>query len=394
MPFAIGPADRKLLLIAGSVLLVLGAALAIIAPPAAEQGGGLPSIYSSTSGGARAAYLMLKELDYHVEAWEQSPAELPEDSEHDVLIIANPVSAPEEAERAALLRFVKSGGRILFTGPLIGVFFKDANISEEALPREWKSYSANFPSNFTAGAPKITLQPQAEWGAPSSAQLALYGDQFSPVVVRWRIGAGEIVWWAGPTPLTNAGISQEGNLNLLLDAVSDPAAASSEQPEIYWDEYFHGERASLWGFMQKTPLPWGLLQLALIGFAVLFTFSRRSGPIAMPAVVSRLAPLEFVDTLGGLYERAHAEPAVINVVYQRLRSMLTRQLRLPGATSDAELERAVETRLGFKDGAFSDALRRAAEASRSRKVAPAEALGIIRDLEDLEEQLGLKRKKS
>jgi hypothetical protein len=291
------------------------------------------------------------------------------------------------------MTFVQSGGRILFTGPRIEVFFPAAKPSQESsTTTEWKTFRANLPSGYTRRARTIALRTQARWKATDPSQLILYGDQDFPAVVSWRVGKGEILWWAGPAPLSNSGLGREGNLDLFLDAVSEPGAQATEQPQVYWDEYFHGERASLWGYFQKTPVPWALLQLAVLGLAVSFTFGRRSGPIAFPPVVSRLSPLEFVDTLGGLYERAHAEPALVEIAYQRFRTVATRQLRLPRTTTDAALDQAVRSRLGLKDGEFLDILQRADSARGSRKVAPGEALELIQKLESYEEKLGLRNK--
>jgi hypothetical protein len=392
MPAAINPSDRKLLLITGIVLVVLVTAVAFVSSPAAGQDDGVPSIYSSSPGGARAAYLLLRELHRNVQPWEQPPIELPSDPEDAVLILASPFGTPSNAEQKALLQFVQAGGRILFTGPRIEAFFPAAKPATEMALTEWKTFHANVPSVYTRHALKITLKPSSAWTAADPSQLALYGDPNLPAVVSWRVGKGDILWWAGPSPLSNAGIAREENLNLFLNAVSEPAADVAEQPDIYWDEYFHGQRSSLWGYFQKTPVPWGLVQLALLGLAVCFTFGRRSGPIALPPVVSRLSPLEFVDTLGGLYERAHGEPALVEIVYQRFRMMVTRQLRLPGATTDAALDQAVGTRIGIKDGKLLDILQRADTARRSPKVAPGEALVLIQELESYEEKLGLKKK--
>ncbi len=162
--------------------------------------------------------------------------------------------------------------------------------------------------------------------------------------------------------------------------------------KIYWDEYFHGQRSSLWSYARKTPVAWGLVQIAVLSLVVFFTFGRRSGPVMLPPVVSRLSPLEFVDTLGGLYERAGAEPAVVGFVYQRFRATLSRQLRLPSGTSDGELADAVQGRLGWKESGLKTTMARALVASRAQKVAPDEALGLIRELERYEEQLGVKEK--
>jgi hypothetical protein len=391
MPAALDAADRKLLLIAGAVLLLLLGAIAFETPPSEGIGESTPSTYYSAPGGARAAYLLLQALHYNVQRWERSPLELPADSAGSILILADPSEIPSAAERRALQRFVVSGGQVLFTGSQIESFFADAKLSDDEQPSESQTYTANIPSALTRGATTVSLRPEAAWGELGPSQVALYGDADSAVIVSWPMGNGRILWWAGPTPLTNAGISSAHNLNLLLDAMNLSGSADSAPAQIYWDEYFHGERSSLWSYMQSTPVAWGVLQLGVLAFGVLFTFSRRSGPTATPAVVSRLSPLEFVDTLGGLYERAHAEPAVVAVVYQRFRTLLTRQMRLSSQTDDATLAAAIRTRLGREFADLPNALRRAAAASRAPKVSAAEALALIQELEHYEEQLGLKK---
>lgn len=77
MPAPIAAADRKILLIAVAVLVVLTAGLAFVGGDPKELGTPVPSTYSANPGGARAAYLLLQELHYKVTRWERSPAELP-----------------------------------------------------------------------------------------------------------------------------------------------------------------------------------------------------------------------------------------------------------------------------------------------------------------------------
>ncbi len=392
MPASIDPGDRKLLLIGGAILLVLTAGLAFVGTDPQEEGSSIPSTYSSGSGGARAAYLLLQELHYNVSRWERSPTELPNDPEDVVLILADPLETPTREEREALQQFVDEGGQVVFTGPRIKSFFSEAKVDAKIPTLEWKTFSADFPSNYTFGAPKIVLQTGTTWQAPVASQFPLYGETRSAVVVSWRIGEGRILWWAAATPLTNSGISREGNLNLFLNAFNSPLPGEQSAVKIYWDEYFHGQRSSLWSYARKTPVAWGLVQIAVLSLVVFFTFGRRSGPVMLPPVVPRLSPLEFVDTLGGLYERAGAEPAVVGFVYQRFRATLSRQLRLPSGTSDGELADAVQGRLGWKESGLKTTMARALVASRAQKVAPDEALGLIRELERYEEQLGVKKK--
>src|SRR5262249_704684 len=83
----IDPADRKLLLATAAVLIFLTAAVAFVSPPPSELGHAIPSIFSTSPDGARAAYLLLQQLGRNVQPWERPPTELPEDAENTVLIL-------------------------------------------------------------------------------------------------------------------------------------------------------------------------------------------------------------------------------------------------------------------------------------------------------------------
>lgn len=379
MPAGIAPSDRKILLIGGGLLLLMLTASVVLAPPGEELNSPIPSTYSAQSGGAKAAYLLLSELRYSVRRWENPPTELSTDPKKTLFILAEPFQPPSEKEKKALANFVQDGGHVLFTGPSIRMFFPAASVSDNTPDPVWTTFSPSIPSRFAIAARRVTIQPEAYWGRLDSSQLVFYGEPDSAVVVSWKLGSGEILWWAGSTPLTNAGITKGDNLTFFLDALKN--RASGKAYDIYWDEYFHGQRSSLWSYVAKTSLAWGLLQLGLIALALLFTFSRRSGPIYIPAEVSRLSPLEYVETLGGLYEKAGAASSAVAISYQRFRSLLTRQLGLPPNTADQELGQAAEERLGWKESGINDLLQEAANASHVGKLARSKALDLVQKLE-------------
>src|SRR3981081_2119692 len=137
MPASIDPADRKLLLIGGAILLVLTAGLAFVGADSQEEGMPIPSTYSSGSGGARAAYLLLQDLHYNVSRWERSPSELPSDPDDVVLSLADPLETPTREEREALQNFVEEGGQVLFTGARIKSFFPEAQVETEIATLDW-----------------------------------------------------------------------------------------------------------------------------------------------------------------------------------------------------------------------------------------------------------------
>lgn len=422
MPTGLTAADRKLLAIGGSILVLMLAGISILTPPNDSFPSPVPSTYSAQSGGAKAAYELLTNLKYPVRRWESPPTELHGD-ENALVILAGPTQPPSKGERQALENFVKHGGRVLFTGANIKDYFTDAEVSRIPADPKFETLSPVLPSRVARNARKIVMQPRAHWGAMTADQLSLYGASDASAVVSWRKGDGEILWWAASTPLTNAGITREDNLQFFLNSVAGPEnkeragpsgakaqsspglkvgaeAPTSVAPtyetariepnggyRIYWDEYFHGQRSSVWSYVAKTSVAWSVLQFATLGLAVLFTFSRRSGPTFVPVETSRLSPLEFVDTLGGLYERAGAAALAVSVSYSRLRTLLTRQLSLPSNIRNAELATAAEQRLGWKDSGLGDALERAAGAVTKAQFPSGDALKIVQELEQFADKL-------
>jgi hypothetical protein len=394
MPLGLEPSERKVLTICGGILLLLVIATAILSPGNEYAGSKVPSTYSPGSNGAEAAYRLLERLRYPVSRWEEPPSDLPSSPGNALLVLANPNPSqmPDKQERDAVDDFVRNGGRVLFTGDLLAAFFPDADVSDLPPDPDWADYTPYVPSRISRGADKITIQPEATFGDLNQRAVVLYGDTDNPIVVAWAYGKGEILWWGGATPLTNAGITNNDNLRFFLNCVANPAGTvDAGDYHIYWDEYFHGERGSLWSYASHTSIAWGLLQIGLIAVAVVFTFSRRSGPVYRLARVSRLSPLEYVDTLGGLYEHAHAGAAPVTVSLQRLRYLLTRQLALPSDTPDAELAHAAEERLGWKNFESEQLLPRAGAAVRAEKLPSKEALDLVQKLEVYGARLEVRR---
>jgi hypothetical protein len=381
LPIQLSAADRKLFLIAGGVFLflVLTAVLFTKGPANKDE---IPTTYSAGSGGAKAAYLLLKASGYAVERWEQSPTEFPE-ATGATLILAEPSDAPKTEERNRLRQFVESGGHIVASGPFVGLYLPENGIIPDPLSgMTWKKVSALSPSSLTQAAAEITLAPQAYW-KPESFALPLYGDRDKPMVVKYKFGKGDVIWWASATPLTNAGLKEPGNLEFFLACIGDP------KTRVLWDEYFHGHRRSLTASIKSSPVKWIFLQFALFALAILLTYSRRSGPISIPVGEIRLSPLEFVRTLGALYKQANAASVAVDISYHRFRYWLTRRLGMAGNAPVNELERALHERWNFQDSKFSATLRECESAAYDNTLKPRAALRLVRSLDDYAAKLKL-----
>jgi len=367
--------DRKLLLIAGAVFLLLTVVALFLAKPAGSTME-TPTTYSTASGGAKAAYLLLKNSGYLVERWEQPATDLPETGEN-TLILAEPWGAPTEAERARLRQFVEGGGRMIVTGRFSGLFLPEGGTVPDPLAgMTWKQLAAQSPSSITRAAPAITMAPQAYWKAGDFV-LPLYGDGTHSMVVMFRYGKGEVLWWAAATPLTNAGLKEPGNLEFFL-------ACLDQKPnnKILWDEYFHGYRRSLAASIERSPVKWMFVQLAIFALILLVTYSRRSGPILIPAQAVRLSPLEFVRTLGLLYEKAEASSVAVDISYRRFRYWLTRRLGLAANVPVLELERAIRDRWKVNDSDLRTTLEGCESAPYHTGMKPAEALRLVQKIYD------------
>lgn len=375
MPGKLSSGDRKLLTIAGVALLVLVIIGFALSPTNTQSS--VATTYSTASGGAKAAYLLLHETGYHVERWQHSATKL-DAGTRTVLIVADPPTVPSPKEKEAIERFINSGGRVITTG-IAGASYLPQDSSEfnAVQHNPWAEFPAKMPSAITRSAPSITLAPVATW--QHGPGIPLYGKDDENVVQRLPHGEGDAIWLASATPLTNAGIVQTNNLEFLLAAIGD-----KDHTRVLFDEYVHGYGEDETP-EKNHPLMIALmialmLQSAVLALAVVFTFSRRSGPLRPMAVESRLAPLEFVETLGGLYEQAHAAAVAVDVAYQRFHFRITRRLGLANNASPEEIDRAVRDRWHRKDDSLLGTLQAAANARYRPDLPPKEALDLVQSL--------------
>jgi uncharacterized protein DUF4350 len=377
MPGPLESGDRKFLIAAGLLIALLMVVGVLFSPPPEEPSRGYPSSYSAGSDGAKAAYLLLAQLGYKVERWEQPPGELPQEPPNTILILAEPRIPASAEEKWQIRRFILKGGRVLAIGGRVAALLPESDFS--AFPMaygEARKFQAQLPGPITQRAPEIELESELRWGSKHPRHLTDYADARGAVVASYRAGHGEIIWWADANPLTNYGLNQASNLALFLNSVGPRKGA-----RILWDEYFHGERPSLESYLARTPAPWVLLQFLLFSAAALFTYSRRSGPLqARVASSTRLSPLEFVETLGDLYRRKRACAGALEIAYHRFRFLLVRRLGLPSNSTKEALWRGAHERLGCQDQEFFKLLQRCEIGIKGPGPTEAETVQLIQRL--------------
>jgi hypothetical protein len=378
MQVAIDRTDRKLLIGALLFMAAIIAVTAVVAPPSPAPAP-TASSYSPDADGAKAAYLLLEGMGYRVERWAQPLSELPESGEGTVLVLAERSSGIEvgDVDGEHLANFLRSGGWLVYTGGGISDLLpKTSSQLMEPFNAIAKTYPAVAVSPLTRGVPVITMDAPLRWKSFDLQYAPLYAKGEDAVIVTFPFDKGRVVWWASATPLTNAGIVNEGNLELLLNCLG-PSASS----RVLWDEYYHGERRTLSSYLAGTPIVWMLLQAALIYVVLILAFGRRSGPIRPAVMESRQSPLEFVETLGSLYESAGAAYGAVETVWQRFRFLVGTRLGLPATASVKQIFESARERLGWREPGLYETLQRAERSAHDPNLKNDEALQIVSSLE-------------
>lgn len=324
MPLTAG--EQRGFIVSGIGLLLAMTLVAWLSSNQSDQGEGTPSSYSTQRRGAKAAYLLLQKSGYAVERWKQPPTKLPADASGVMLVLAGPESYPRTEEMNAVVRFLLRGGSVLIVGVQPGSFVPQSSAKDEDPRIGFVECKPAAPTSLTRGGP-ISQDGDLVWDSSKNAAVVHFNDRDGhPVVVSYALGRGRVIWWASALPLSNAGIRNLGNLDLLLNTVGDSR-------RILWDEYYHEEHESASTHASNPAQMWALAQAGFLALLVVLTFSRRSGPVVPLVRQSRLSPLEFVETLGSVFHRARGTQVAVEIAFGRFQQIASRRLGIRGSAS-------------------------------------------------------------
>jgi hypothetical protein len=369
-----------------AAIVALSIAAAILGPPPAEN---LPpgSSFSHMPDGSAAAYQTLQRLGYTMRRAFDPVASLVGDPPA-VLVLAEPGEIPTNSDRRAIQGLAASGATVLLTGCGGAAFLGPGDAVRRNTAAVARTFAPRAASPLTEDVARVTMRADCgAWDAGGGA--ILFGDERDAAVRVINVGRGAIVWWTGSTPLTNEGISEPGNLELLLNVVARAGSDASAGPvasagpaggTILWDEFYHGQRRSLYSYARQTPLPWAAAQLALVLGVAAAMFARRRAPILDRPVEPRASTLEFIDTIAALYARSTTARDAVVTARLRLRRLLSEATGLAASSDDERLARAAAARLRLDAGALSGALAASAGALDERMTAR-DALPLVRQLQ-------------
>jgi hypothetical protein len=375
---SLDPKDRKLLLWTLAIGIVFAAITGFFTPNGNSNDNPVPSSYHSGQHGARAAYETLLRSGYPIERWERPLGELAAKAgPQTVVVFAQPYTR-EASDIKAVRKILERGGRVLSTGIGGGYILPGQSVGS---PPEFDFAACKLsPEGLDplSGSGEVWLTPTATWHVGDPAHRIEYSCSGQPSVVEFDWGKGHAVWWASSTPLENGSIARAHNLDLFLNSLGP-----REGHHFYWDESLHGVIKSDWSYAAGPSLTLLNLGLPLLGLLVVFSFSRRAGPVRDLPAPPRTTPIEFLQALGALYRNAGAASTAVAVAWERFRRHSLRLCGLRGSQMGAaELASVISRRFPQAAAGLEADLAACEDAAWGETIGPAEALKLVQKLSD------------
>ncbi|HEU5350329.1 MAG TPA: DUF4350 domain-containing protein [Terracidiphilus sp.] len=374
---SLDPKDRRLMLGFLGGALALAVLIGVLMPNGNENDNPVPSTYLNGQHGGRAAYDTLLRSGYQIQRWERPLSELAAKAGPGTVVIVADPHQPDYNEMQAMKKIVMKGARVLATGAMGGYLVPGGNVTR---PQAFHFAACELEPNgldALADTGQVWMVLNSTWQVGNPSVRVQYTCAGEPAVVEYGYGKGRVVWWAGSTPLENASLERGQDLNLLLNSLG-PAAGH----HFYWDESLHGDVRSNWSYAAGPALTLLRVGLVVVGLLIVFSFSRRSGPVREMAAPSRASPTEFVEALGSLYRNAKAAGTAVGVALERFRRQSLRMCGMrPAAMSADVLAATLRRRFPGLDAKLEEDLRTCEEAAVSEGLEPKQALKLVQALD-------------
>lgn len=377
-------ADRRTVLWVLGVMALLVTLTAIFAPATSDDDK-MPTTYNPGAAGLKGAYVLLQRLGYNVSR-SAAPASMLDqvDAVHTTYVLAAPNAPAEDVQKRdydSVERFLRRGGRVIATGSSGALFLPGGRTTKptqfvgslcNALPEGNGELAQAGSFSLYDAAPWNALEPLVRVDARCGADAVLVHRDYPH--------SGAMIYLASSEPFSNRGLKQDQSLHLLLLALGRESGEGRRA--IVFDEFYHGEQASPSDYLHGLPLRSLIVQASLVLLLLMFTYTRRSGPIREPLVAPRTSPLEFVESMGALYERAGVSKPATDGARRKLVGFLISACGLPADMVDSSQRAAdfIAQRSGESQESLAALLDRL-QAARYETLRPRDALALVREVD-------------
>lgn len=312
--------------------------------------------YSARPGGTKALYETLRRLDYPVK---RNTDVLSDRIDDGALFVISPETPVSQTELNGLRKWVERGNILIMADnqPPVSDTDKTPHV-DSAAPVIPSFLSPGIYSVGIAGYDRIDLlEPifKSKHGITPMGALhkskkkivkkdappviSLFEDDMGPVVAFSSYGDGCVILLSDGWPLSNRGISHNGNFRMVLNALQrrDPGRKLT----VTFDEFHHGYGSEK-GIMSLlgTPARLGLAVIALAFLLLVFAASRRFGR-PVPLMEGARQRGEYLSSIASLLRKAHSTDLVRKELGQRFLADVAQSVGVtPGSRVETILESA------------------------------------------------------
>jgi hypothetical protein len=326
----------------GILALLFGVIVAgaLLAPNQAA----LPALssHSTQKDGSQALYVWLEQLGYQVSNTPGCAFVVPEGTQVVFLLEPHPTLPVQANEWEELDQFVEDGGTLISAGDGLnsasvadhyGFSIEQAGYNSYIVPLTPVLHSP--PLDFS----KISILTFNHLVRSKFDYLPVLVEKNHPYAVSLPKGKGQVILVADSALFSNKGLKKYGAAQLLLNLLTPIPPGV----KVWFDEWHHGEHSL--EMVRNGPGDWllhtaggqAVLWVLLVVFVGLVLEGRYFGrPLAAEKNAVRRAPLEYVNALAGLNQRAGHRREILGVYYYQLKRSLSQRFRIDPNLPDDE----------------------------------------------------------
>jgi hypothetical protein len=335
------PASRPWALQLAAGMLVLLTLSMLLGGP--EQAPGGTNSYDAGPGGFRAAYLLLKELDYPVARSRQGAGGA-----------ARWVLHPKLGGKPGVLDdWARAGGRVLLADPS-GDFALQLGLTVRRVPGE---PGGRLLEGVTGVADVGTLAPGEALVEPDARGREWGRAGGRPLVSVHALGRGEVWLLHRPDLFSNSNLRKADNA-VLLCRLAD-ALREGRRGDLAFDEFVHGmrDRPGVAELLLRPPTLYPTLAALVFTGVLLWHHAPRFGARSRERPQRRRSKEEFLDAMAELLDRKADFRDAFDTVRRRVVREVEADLGLAAGTAAEELLDEVERRRPGGAAALRRALR-------------------------------------
>lgn len=296
--------------------------------------------------GMKALYRFYQVRGLKVKLWKQNYQKLP-NSTGDLLMIVGPqVEAPKERDYQALINWIRKGNKVILWAPIESDWTERFQFRGVSCSQSLKKRVFSIEKNEWFQRTKQINWPSGQCVLPTiEHEDVLVDDKFYSLMVKKKMGQGEVYYTPETEILLNNQIEKEDHMQLLL------AIAERTSETIWFDESVHPWPPRLKSSDQSDNSPneqssstdppptifdylnldgWLiLLQILMLVFLFLYMKGKRFSAPRVEWKKEKRNSLEYVEAMARWYHRSHLCQEVFNEFRKKLQKELIQTFRIP-----------------------------------------------------------------